>query len=165
MVAKDIFPFATMIDGFKKVNIMEFFNKIHIFCEIFKEVVSKMPNSWENPMKVATSQPPVTVAKRKISFATMTHGCKGYFSFATVTGSCKEASFMGFSHYICEYELTSENMYFHMNLAKKSHFDFSFFKVDSKNPKISLEYLKPFRNKRIVINKSFQSIIRVFLFQ
>ena len=43
MVAKDIFPFATMTDGCKKVNFMEFFNKIYISCETFQKVVSKMP--------------------------------------------------------------------------------------------------------------------------
>ena len=31
-------------------------------------------------MKLASLQPSVTVAKGKISFATMSHGCKGYFS-------------------------------------------------------------------------------------
>ena len=36
---------------------------------------------------------------------------------------------------------TSENMYLPINLAKKCQFHFSFFKVDSQNPKFSLEYL------------------------
>ena len=39
-----------------------------------------MPYSWENPMKLASLQPSVTVAEGIISFATMTHGCEGYFS-------------------------------------------------------------------------------------
>ena len=43
MVAKDIFPIATMTDGYKKVNFMDFFNKIYIFCENLQELVSKMP--------------------------------------------------------------------------------------------------------------------------
>ena len=34
------------------------------------------------------------------------------FYFATVTDGCEEADFMGFSHYIYENELTSENKYF-----------------------------------------------------
>ena len=76
MVAKDIFPFATMNDGCKKVNFMEFFNTIYFFGEPFTNVVSKMPFALENPMKLASSQPSVTVAKGKISFATMTHGCQ-----------------------------------------------------------------------------------------
>ena len=46
---------------------------------------------------------------------------------------------MGFSHFIHENELTSENMYLLMNLAKMSQFHFTFFKVDSQNPKFSLE--------------------------
>ena len=66
---------------------------------------------------------------------------KDIFPFATVTDCCKEANFMGFSHYIFENELTSNNMYLPMNLAKKSQFHFSFFKVDSQNPKFNLEYL------------------------
>ena len=62
-------------------------------------------------MKLASSQPSGTVAKGNLSFATMTHGCEGYFPFATVTDGCKEAKFMGFSRYIYESELTSEKMY------------------------------------------------------
>ena len=68
-----------MTDGWKKVNFMEFFNKIHIFSENFQEMASKMPYSWENPIKLASLQPSVTVARKNIYFATMTHGCKGYF--------------------------------------------------------------------------------------
>ena len=68
---------------------------------------------------------------------------KDIFSFATMTDGCEEANFMGFSQYIYENELTSENMYLPMILAKKSQFHFSFFKVDSQNPKFSLEYLLP----------------------
>ena len=129
MVEKDIFPFATMTDGCKKVNFKEFFNKIPIFCENILEVVSKMPYSWENPMKLASLQPSVTVATGKILFATV------------VIVGCEEAYFMGFYQYIYGNELTSENMYLPMNLAKKSQFHFSFFKVESQNPKFSLEYL------------------------
>ena len=80
MVAKDISPFATMTDGCKKVNFIEFFNQIYICCVTFPEVVSKMPYSLENRMKLASLQPSVTVAKGKISFATMIHGREGYFS-------------------------------------------------------------------------------------
>ena len=65
---------------------------------------------------------------------------KDIFFFATVTDGFKEANFLGFSHFIYENELTSENMYLPMNLAKKSQFHFSFFKVDSQNPKFKLEY-------------------------
>ena len=49
-------------------------------------------------MKLASSQPSVMVAKGKIFFATMSHGCEGYFPFATLTDGCKEANFKGFSH-------------------------------------------------------------------
>ena len=36
MVAKDIFPFATITDSYKKDNFMEFFNQISFFCETFQ---------------------------------------------------------------------------------------------------------------------------------
>ena len=67
---------------------------------------------------------------------------KDIFSFATTTDGCKEANFKGFSQYIYKNELTSENMYLPMILANMSPFHFSFFKVDSQNPKFSLEYLQ-----------------------
>ena len=66
---------------------------------------------------------------------------KDIFPFATLTDGCKEANIMGFFYYIYKYELTSENMYLPMDLANKSQFHFSFFKVDSQNPKFNLEYL------------------------
>ena len=88
-----------------------------------------MPYPLENPMKLASWQSSVIVAKGKIS------------PFATVTDGCDEANFMGFSQFIYENELTSENMYLSMNLAKSSQFLFSFCKVDSENPKFILEYL------------------------
>ena len=78
---------------------------------------------------------------------------KDIFSFATMTDGYKEANLMGFSHYIYENELTSENMYLPMILAKKRPFHFSFFKVNSQNPKFSLEYLL---NKPMII-KSMQA--------
>ena len=79
MVAKNIFPFATMTEGCKKVILWSFSKKLH-YSENFQEMVSKMPYSWENPMKLASLQPSVMVAKGKISCATLTHGCKRYFS-------------------------------------------------------------------------------------
>ena len=66
---------------------------------------------------------------------------KDIFPLATVTDGCEAANFIEFSHIIYENELTSENMYLPMKLAKKCKFHFSFFKLDSKNPKFSLEYL------------------------
>ena len=110
-----------------------------------------MPYSLENPMKSAFLQLLVMVAKGKKSSATMTHGCKGYFSFETMTDGCKEANFSGFSQYIYENELTSENMYLSMNLAKKSQFHFSLFKVDFQNPKSKLEYLS-FKKNTVFLN-------------
>ena len=74
------FTLCILTDGWKKVNIMELFSNTYIFCETLQKVVSKMPYTWENPMKLASLRPLVTVAKTKVSFATMTHGCKGYFS-------------------------------------------------------------------------------------
>ena len=62
---------------------------------------------------------------------------KDFFPFATMTDGCEELNFMGFSHNIYKNELTFENMYLPMNLAKKSKFHFSFFKVNSQNPKFN----------------------------
>ena len=101
-----------------------------------------MPYSWKNPIRLASLQPSVTVEKGKISFATMTHGCKGYFFFATIADGCEEANFMEFSPYIYKNELTSKNMYLHRMMAKKSQFHFLFFKGSSQNPKFSLQYLE-----------------------
>ena len=67
---------------------------------------------------------------------------KDIFSFASVTDGCEEANLMGIFQYIYENELTSENMYLPIILAKRSQFHFSFFKGDSQNPKFSLEYLR-----------------------
>ena len=66
---------------------------------------------------------------------------KDIFPFATVTDCCKGASLMGFPHYIFENELTFENMYLPINLAKKRQFNFSFFKVDSQIHKFGSEDL------------------------
>ena len=49
---------------------------------------------------------------------------KDVFPFATVTDKCEVANFMGFYPCIYENEMTSENMYLPMNLAKKSQFNF-----------------------------------------
>ena len=73
---------------------------------------------------------------------------KDTFPFATVTDGCKEANFMRFFHNIYENWFISENMYLPMNLAKKKkcQFHFSFFKVDSQNPKFNSEYLGKKKN-------------------
>ena len=76
---------------------------------------------------------------------------KDIFPFATMTDGCEEANFLGFSHFIYENELTSENMYLSMNLAKKSQFHFSLFKVDFQNPKSKLEYLS-FKKNTVFLN-------------
>ena len=79
MVVKGIFLFVTMTNGCKKGQFHDFFNEIYTFDETYQKVVSKMPYSWENPMKIASLKLSVMVAKRKISFATMTYGFKGHF--------------------------------------------------------------------------------------
>ena len=54
-------------------------------------------------MKIAYLQPSFTISKGNISFAIISHGCKGYFfPFATMTDGCKEANFIGLSH---EYDI------------------------------------------------------------
>ena len=49
---------------------------------------------------------------------------KDIFPFATVIDDGKDANFMGFSHFIYEYDVTSENMYLPMNLEKKKPISF-----------------------------------------
>ena len=60
---KGYFPFATVTGGCKELNFMGLFNQFNIFCETFKEIVSKMPDFWQNPMKFTSLQPSVTVVK------------------------------------------------------------------------------------------------------
>ena len=49
---------------------------------------------------------------------------KNIFSFATVSDGCEEANFMGFSYYIYENELFSENMYLPMIFGKQEPISF-----------------------------------------
>ena len=68
-VAKNICGFATVTDGSEEVNFIEFsheYGNLDTISSIY----------LENSMKFNSSQPSVMVAKGKISFATMTHGCK-----------------------------------------------------------------------------------------
>ena len=77
--------------------------------------------SLENTMKFISSQPSIVVAKGKISFATMTHGCEAVKKHGN--------------------RMNSENQDLSMNLSRKSYFHFSFFKVNPKNAKFNLEYI------------------------
>ena len=65
MAAKDIFLFATMTKGCKKVNFMDIFNKISVFSEIFFK-----KNGVQNANFMGKSN--------IISlFAAISHNCKG----------------------------------------------------------------------------------------
>ena len=112
-----------------------------MFCEHFLKVVSKMPYSWENSMKLAFLQPSVTIAKRKISFANMTHGCKGYFSAQVWLKVAKRQILGDFPNIFMKMTLLLKTFIFIWYWQKKNQFNFSFFKVDSQNPKFSFEYL------------------------
>ena len=46
---------------------------------------------------------------------------KDIYPFATKTDGCEESNFIGFSNYIYENELTSENIYLPVNLAKRAN--------------------------------------------
>ena len=74
MVAKDIFPFGNATDNFKEVFFKKFFNIFFFLVKLLKKLCPKC--SWENPIKLFSLQPSVTVSNGKIPFATMTHGCK-----------------------------------------------------------------------------------------
>ena len=85
-------PLETMTNGYKKVNFTELLNKIYI-------LLSTISYSWENLMELASLQPSVTDVKGKNILHNHNSWLRRIF-FATVTDSCKEASFMGFCHYI-----------------------------------------------------------------
>ena len=123
MVAKDIFPSATMTDGCKKVILCIFSIK---FTFLWKLPVSGVQNS-------------IFMGKsHEISvFATVSHGCKGenilwnhYSWLQRIFSLCNRdwwlwrGKFYWIFHYIYENELTFENMYLPMNLAKKEPFSF-----------------------------------------
>ena len=93
MVAKDLFPFATVTDGCKVVKFMEFSHENGIFNTISLKVKKNIGKS----VKLTSLQPPVMVEKGKISFAIVTHGYKAVI--------------------FDEIRLTFKNLYFSMNLA------------------------------------------------
>ena len=74
MVAKDIFPFATMTDGCEEANFMGFSNENGILDTTSKKFSQKMGILLKIFMKLPFFQPSVMVAKGKLSSATMTHG-------------------------------------------------------------------------------------------
>ena len=76
MVAKYIFPFAIVTDGCKEANYMGFSHEIGILNTIFFFRKKKMEILLKKSMKSTFLQPSVMVAKSKISFAAMIHGCK-----------------------------------------------------------------------------------------
>ena len=76
MVVTDTFPFATVTEGCKDLNFIEFSNKFTTLYETSKVMNSRMTYSWKNPMKITSLQPSVTIVKGKMSFATVTHGCR-----------------------------------------------------------------------------------------
>ena len=64
MVLKDISPLQPRVTVAKTL-ISWNFSIISKFWWTFQEVVPKVPYSWENPIKLASLQPSVTVAKEK----------------------------------------------------------------------------------------------------
>ena len=77
MVAKDIFPFATVTDGCQEANFIGFSHDYGILNTTSKNFfLQKMRILLKNSMKLTFLHPSVMVAKGKISFATLTHGCQ-----------------------------------------------------------------------------------------
>ena len=76
MVVKDIFCFATMSDGYKEANITSFSHEYGILDTTSLKVSPKMEILLKKFMKSTFLQSSVMVEKGKVSFATMTHGCK-----------------------------------------------------------------------------------------
>ena len=75
MVAKDDFLFATVTDGFKEVKLVFFSHENCIFGHTFHKRIYNFFLFIGNSIRITSSQPPVTVAKGKISLAKMTHNC------------------------------------------------------------------------------------------
>ena len=74
MVAKNIFPFATVTDGCEEANFMRFSHDNGILDITSKKFSQKIIILLKNSMKLTFLQLSVMVAKGKISFATMNHG-------------------------------------------------------------------------------------------
>ena len=134
MVAKDIFPFATMTDGCKKVNFIELFWKI-------------LRSGVQNAIFMGNSH--------EISiFATVRHGCKGknilcnhdswlqriFFALQPWLTVAKRQILWDFPIIFIKMRWLPKTCIY-LWFWQNSEFNFSFFKVDFQNPKVSLEYL------------------------
>ena len=73
---KGYFCFSTASDGCKEANFMSFSHEYGILDTTSWKVSQEMQILLKNSMTLNFLQPSVMVAKRKISFATMTDGCK-----------------------------------------------------------------------------------------
>ena len=76
MVAKEIFPFPTVTDGFEEANLVGFSHEYDIFDTTFLKFSQKKEVLLKSFLALTFLQPSVMVAKGKISFATMTHSCQ-----------------------------------------------------------------------------------------
>ena len=76
MFAKDIFPFATVTVGCEVAYFMGFPHEYVLLDTTSMKFLQKMSILLTNSMKLTFLQLSVMVAKGKISFATMTHGCQ-----------------------------------------------------------------------------------------
>ena len=120
MVAKDIFPFATVTDDCKEI--------------IFMEIPIKNTFFWN--FQISGVQNSIFMGKSHeiYLFTTVSHSYKGQNINSNHDSWLQR-------HNIYENGFTSETKYLLLNLAKKSQFHFLFFKIDSQNPKLNLEYL------------------------
>ena len=66
-------PFGSVTDGCKEANFMQFSHGDVILHTVFWKVSQKMLILLKNSIELTFLQPPIMVAKGKISFATMTH--------------------------------------------------------------------------------------------
>ena len=76
MVAKDNSPFANVTDGCKETNYMWFSHEYGVLDTTSKRFSRKWKFYWKIQQNLPFFQPSVIVAKGKITFATMTHGCQ-----------------------------------------------------------------------------------------
>ena len=121
MVAKDISPLQPWLTVAKRLVPWNLSIKSTFFMKLSKSGVQNaifMGKSHEISFIATVSQ----VTKGKYPLQPWLMVAKNTFPFETVTDSCKEANFIGFSKYIYEKELSSENMYLPMYLQKRAYF-------------------------------------------
>ena len=116
------FPFQPWLTAAKRLLSLNCSIKLTFFVKMLKKLCPKCNIHWKIPWNLPLRNCQSRFQRKKYPSQPWLMVAKDIFSFATVTDGCEEANFMGFCHFIYENELTSENMYLPMNLAKRATF-------------------------------------------